>query len=303
MTALVTTAVAVMSSAAQTPVGEGHAPLPWHLASVRMHITSAGDLNSLSCVLNLLDDVPLDHRLFISPMGGYSQTRPFYLGQQTRLTRGFAVKPAGQFSDHLPEGLVFSRWGDMDPASVRASVGGWHLLSDHEDTHASVKVTWPWRKGRYTYRLSRQETVKSADGVYTWVAAFVTDHRSDETIYIGSLRFPGSHVELNPQFVWFVEVYRNLLRPPPKTVPQLRLIVSDWRLNEQPLALARVTCTYPEGVPQVAEVKLARRFVTDGDCAMDQGVPLGDDAYGLVIRPRSINRRPGQVTLWPELKP
>jgi hypothetical protein len=266
------------------------------LADTYWRTRSVAKFRSASVELVLLDDFDQRYNIFLAALTGHLQQQPFYLGQQTRLTATGRTGGPGELTFDWSPGFVFSRWGDMALGSVRPAPRGRYLLSDHEGTHASIKVNQKWGKGRYTYRLERGETVRTPEGPFTWTTASVVCHADGTTQVIGSLRHPGEELVLDPDVGAFVEVYGY--DPGPKTLPPFRLVLGNWRINDGPLNLVPITVRYPKGVPQVAVVKHVDQFFADGDCEKAADLPQGPDAVGIIVRPKPVPREPGEYIVW-----
>jgi hypothetical protein len=291
------------------PVGGPVGPMPWHLADVRLALTQPPPVTTLAVDLLVLDDPPGGHKLFIAPLATLLDGEHFYVGQLTQVVNAYRKdRRGGYWPDaypgywpHLPDGFLFSRWGDTDPDAVRQPHGGFFHAGAHEGPHVGVKVLHRWRKGRYTYRLLRTEQRFEADGKWqSWFAAFVYDHQSGSEVYVGSLRFPGLSHPLTHGLGWFVELYqaRPPFEPVADRVPLVRVVVGNWRLNGSPPQVAGVSVIYPPGSPQVAEVKTLRRFLADGHGHPGPGWPTDAGAAGLLIHPKPVARTPGYQPLW-----
>ncbi len=110
---------------------------------------------------------------FISDIG-------FYFGLQTNVD--------GYPKNLGAKGLVFSRWDTRDLANARGvdSEEGWTQSSGHEGDFIGVRRTYDWGVGEY--RVSFAPDGADADG--EWFGVWITDKATDETTWIGSLKFP-----------------------------------------------------------------------------------------------------------------
>ena len=129
---------------------------------------------------------------FISDVG-------FYFGLQTNV-------------DGYPEnlgakGLVFSRWDTRDLANARVvdSDEGWTQSSGHEGDFIGVRRTYDWGVGEY--RVSLAPDGADADG--EWFGVWITDKATDETTWIGSLKFPyeNGRAAVEPAVYTTMEIY------------------------------------------------------------------------------------------------
>ncbi len=107
----------------------------------------------------------------------------FYFGLQTDVKYPEVALSYGK-------GLIFSRWDTRDLANARsAPEDGWTESSGHEGDFIGVRRSYAWGPGDYRVRLAPDETApKDSDGV--WFGVWITDLSTDETTWIGSLKFP-----------------------------------------------------------------------------------------------------------------
>jgi hypothetical protein len=132
----------------------------------------------------------------------------FYFGLQTdvfdpatSLTRG--------------KGLIFSRWGTRDLTNARyAQEDGWSESSGHEGDFIGVRRSYAWGAGDYRVRLAPDKSApKDSEGV--WFGLWITDLSTDDTTWIGSLKFPlqdGKTVIQAPVYST-MEIYGLGIRP------------------------------------------------------------------------------------------
>ncbi len=88
---------------------------------------------------------------------------------------------------------------------------------------------------------------------YVWVGAFLYSHESKENIFIGSLRFKGKDLKIQPNVANFVELYGRAI--PVSKIPKLTITFSNPRVNGQAIKNPRVRALYPQGVPDYADAK------------------------------------------------
>ena len=277
------------------------APLPWHLADFYVDIGFADPFESLSVDLLVLDDVPREPWLFFNPLGGQLHRNDFYCGLMTLVPDAYQTN--GQYGIRVAEvarGAAFTRWGDMLRESVRPGQTGWWVVSDHEGKLASVKHVHPWRKGLYTVKLARMDAEPFGDSWYRWVGAFLTDHATGFTGYLGALRFPGREPVLDRTLTAFVEAFGTPGVPPPApdTLPPVRLVVGNWRVNNAPVTPKTVDVVYPTAVPRHARAVPAERFWAECGEKPPKGAPTGRGAFAVTVGPKPVDR-PAEERLYP----
>lgn len=85
------------------------------------------------------------------------------------------------------KGLLFSRWGTGDLANARYSeAGGWTESSNIGGEFIGVRRLYDWGAGDYRARIAPDGL--DSDG--EWFSLWITDLGTDETTWIGSLKFP-----------------------------------------------------------------------------------------------------------------
>ena len=164
----------------------------------------------------------------VAPMGGnnglylmlaYSTISDvgFYFGLQTDV---HAVVPVGEPPLSLGKGLLFSRWETRDLADARiAEEDGWIEVSGkegdfEEGDFIGVRRSYAWGAGDYRVRMAPDESIpQESDGA--WFGLWITDLSTDETTWIGSLKFPlqdGKAVIKGPTYST-MEIYYDPIRP------------------------------------------------------------------------------------------
>src|SRR5262249_6212060 len=148
---------------------------------------------------------PSSVNLYLSPVGlGHLSRTPFYGGLQTQVDGHTKKDPKLRT---LGPGCLFSMWGERSLDAIRPSEGGFCQSSGHEGDVVSVRRPYDWKKGTYTYRLTRMDQESSDGQPCTWVGAFVYSHQKDENVFVGALRFKGERLVLDRKVANFVEVY------------------------------------------------------------------------------------------------
>lgn len=107
----------------------------------------------------------------------------FYFGVQTDVKYPEVALSYGK-------GLIFSRWETRDLAYARyAPEDGWTESSGHEGDFIGVRRSYAWEPGDYRVRLAPDEAApQDPDGA--WFGVWITDLSTNETTWIGSLKFP-----------------------------------------------------------------------------------------------------------------
>ena len=89
--------------------------------------------------------------------------------------------------------------------AIRPSEGGFYQSSSHEGDFVSVRRPFEWKKGKYTYRLTRMDQQMIDSKPYTWVGAFfVYSHEKDEKLARRASRFKGEKLVLDGKVANFV---------------------------------------------------------------------------------------------------
>ena len=136
----------------------------------------------------------------------------FYFGVQTDANgRGKAV--------------IFSRWGTRDLAKARWNeTRGWIESAGHEGDFIGVRRSYDWGAGDYRVRLAPDGL--DSDG--EWFGLWITDLTTDETTWIGSLKFPllNGTATFNPHSSATIELYG---------IPRIRPIdIPQWHVSVKP---------------------------------------------------------------------
>ncbi|MDE2839119.1 MAG: hypothetical protein OXM03_00665 [Chloroflexota bacterium] len=154
----------------------------------------------------------------VAPLGGnglylmlaYSEISGvgFYFGLQTDVKDPNILQMRGK-------GLIFSRWETRDLANARyVEEDGWTESSGHEGDFIGVRRSYAWGAGEYRVRMAPDESApQDSDGV--WFGLWITDLSTDETTWIGSLKFPlqdGKAVMQSPVYST-MEIYGDWIRP------------------------------------------------------------------------------------------
>ena len=154
---------------------------------------------------NDVGDFSDEHGLFLMlGVSDISDTQ-FYFGVQTDANRrGKAV--------------IFSRWGTRNLANAKwDETFGWTESAGHEGDFIGVRRSYAWGAGTYRIRIASDGL--ESDG--EWFGLWITDLATNETTWIGSLKFPllNGAEQINPGSYSTLEIYGN---PPiqPIDIPQ-----------------------------------------------------------------------------------
>jgi hypothetical protein len=231
--------------------------LPWHLVDVQRVFPDSNKIETLAADVEFYDDVPESSHFFFVPIDGSLNGRVFYFGAITSLDT-----PTGGTSLSRERGFVFSRWGDKDNTAIRRAPGGYSLSSDHEGEMVSVRLPFPWTKGRYTFLLQRSKREGDKESGQSWVNAFVYSHATQTRSFVGALRFPGPELK---RIIEPIGAFAEIFDVDPKAMaapfPPIVIGMSDIRINGVVRAPDRVEAHYEADVPRVA-----RAFGKNDDC-------------------------------------
>ena len=139
----------------------------------------------------------------------------YYFGIQTSV---FDPRVGGRQG----EGLIFSRWDTRNLDNARVPDGGWTQSSGHEGDFIGVRISYDWGAGDYELRLA-------SDGLDTdgkWYGLWITDLESDNTTWVGSLKFPyvDGQALIKPPSFTTIEIYGSSpIRP--IDIPEIAITV------------------------------------------------------------------------------
>ena len=153
------------------------------------------------------DVTPMEGSLYLMLAHSTISDVKFYFGLQTDVH-------ADVYPTRRGKGLVFSRWDTRDLANARYAADGWTESAGDEGDFIGVRRSYAWGPGDYRARLAPDESSpQESDGV--WFGLWITDLSTDETTWIGSLKFPlqdGKAVIQAPTYST-MEVYGLTIRP------------------------------------------------------------------------------------------
>ena len=242
-----------------------YAPTPWHLVDTWWDIGQETSFESLAVDVTISDDVPSSVDLYIAPIGlGNLSKTPFYGGIQTQAD-GYTKK--NQELRTIGPGFLFSMWGERNHDAIRPSDGGFFQSSGHEGDFVSARRAFEWKKGKYTYRLTRMDQQMIDGKPYTWVGAFVYSHEKDENLFVGALRFKGEKLVLDRKVANFVEVYGQ--QRPVAEIPKVTVTFGPPVVNGVVAKNPTAEAVYEKGVPDYADT-----VAKDGSLVITVGEPV-----------------------------
>ncbi len=200
--------------------------VPEHLVNARWrwnsHSPEMDDgLNHVTFDLTIHNDpeeFPGRHGFYLMVGYGSINGSRMYFGIQTRV-QNLASGGDGR------KGLIFSRWGDRDlghavPACEHEC---WVQESGHEGDFIGVRRSYEWGEGDYRMWLAPDTSQETGH----WYGVWITDLDAEETVWLGSLRFP-PYTEGSPDSWMYstVEVYGQ---------PSIRPIdIPMWHVSIEP---------------------------------------------------------------------
>lgn len=143
----------------------------------------------------------------------------FYFGLQTDVYDPGLGRGRGK-------GLIFSRWGERNLKDAKTAGGDdtWIQESGHEGDFIGVRRAYEWDEGDYRMWLAPD----GADADGEWYAVWFTDLDADETLWVGSLKFPDEDgdADLAPHGYSTLEIYGHpLIRP---------IDIPEWHVSISP---------------------------------------------------------------------
>jgi hypothetical protein len=145
--------------------------MPWHLVDVWWDINKDVPFQSYSIDVTIDDEIPPSTNLYIAPIGlGHFGKTPFYGGLQTQVDGHTKKDPEVR---KLGPGFLFSMWDERSLDAIRPSLGGFCQSSGHEGDFVSVRRSYEWHKGTYTFKMVRMDREEIDGKPFTWVGVFV----------------------------------------------------------------------------------------------------------------------------------
>lgn len=254
-------------------------PRPWHVANIWWDFQDeVENFESLEIDVSIDRDVPETYNLYIAPCGlAEINDMPFYGGIQTNIN-GW---PSGdnRVRVHSGKGAIFSRWSSdlktpigldhvrvADPSCLVESAG-------YEGEFASVRRPLKWKKGTYTWSITKGETVEHKGGRATWFTCWVKDLAGGDRVEVGSLRFEGEDFTFWARHSAFVEVYSTSEIPRSK-IPKVNVTFGWPRINGKKVAIKEASAYYPKAGTGSGGSPACANIVADGDNCVVQVGPI-----------------------------
>ena len=223
---------------------------PWHVANIWWNFAGPVEkFTSLEMDVAIDRDVPETYNLYISPCGiAKINGLQFYGGIQTNIN-GWASKEDRERVSR-GRGAIFSRWS----SDKKTPIGLDHvrMVADdclvesagYEGEFASVRRPFKWKKGSYTWSVTKGDTIERNGEPATWFACQVKDHADDSTFDVGSLLFEGDEFTFWGRHSAFVEVY-STREIPRSSIPKVNITFGWPRINGEKVAIQGTSAFYP----------------------------------------------------------
>lgn len=252
---------------------------PWHLANIWWQFEDAIEgFESLEIDIAIDRNVPEDYNLYIAPCGlAKVNGLQFYGGIQTNIN-GWPSKD-DRVRVHAGRGVIFSRWSadlktplDLDhvrvadPTCLVESAG-------YEGSFASVRRPFQWKKGAYTWGITKGKTIEHNEGQATWLTCWIQDHTNDERLEVGSLLFEGARFKYWDRHSAFVEVY-STRKIPRSNIPKVNVTFGRPRINGNKVPLKNARAFYPGASSGMTASPDCAHVVTEGDRCIVQVGPI-----------------------------
>ena len=239
------------------PAPDAEVSGPWGMIHVNMLLDRPPrDFTSYCATLDMHTEIYGDQPIFINLFLNALNKMEIYGGLQTRIEGQLAAGDGQTEFVIADRGAIFSRWLERAEGAIRVAPGGLFLSNAGEADFISVRNELAWTQGSYRLCLKKSDMVEgerlptryTAEDVshawgryeHTWVRMEVTDLATRETVWIGSLAFPGRTLTANAFNVLFVEVYGDD-RIQVRQVPYFELSVRDVQIDGRNLRFTEVT--------------------------------------------------------------
>lgn len=165
-----------------------------------------------------------------------------YFGLQTNINTG----PKGGWRN-IGKGAIFSVWDVPNNRGVRGPRGSWVEAGVYEGEFLSVRNPYDWESGRYTLRISAEES--DDDG--RWFGFYIND------TWMGSLKFPSVRGEpkIQPYCASTIEVY-GTRHVRPRDIPYWNVVVEPPIVNGR--SVSGVRTHYPSNVGNLTNALISR---------------------------------------------
>ena len=196
--------------------------VPEHLSYARWFWTLASDFETLVYDFTIHND-PGDfsnrYGLYLMVHHGEMSGSGFYFGLQTDVWDPAINRGRGK-------GLIFSIWGqrNLDEARPACDDDCWVQESGHEGDFIGVRRAYEWDTGDYRMWLAPDGQEEGGE----WYGVWLTDLDDDETVWVGSLKFPDEDgdADLAPWGYSTLEIYGQ-----PTILP---IDIPEWYVSMDP---------------------------------------------------------------------
>ncbi len=252
---------------------------PWHVANVWWEFDGAiEDFDDLKIDVSIDRDVPETYNLYIAPCGiAKINDLQFYGGIQTNIN-GWPSKDK-RVLVHSGRGAIFSRWS----ADLKTPIGLDHVRvagpnclvesAGYEGEFASVRRPFKWKKGTYTWSITKGKTIEHKSGLATWFTCWVKDHASEESLQVGSLLFEGKDFTFWARHSAFVEVY-STSKIPRSNIPKVNVAFGCPRINGEKVVFKKAFAYYPDASSGLTGSPDCAKVVADGEQCVVQVGPI-----------------------------
>lgn len=192
---------------------------PWHMLDVYIILAdSVRDFKSISIDIRVRSHIPDGLTYFIAPFNSEFNAIPFYCGVQTA-SGGKNVQTG--IEEQIGRGAIFSRWYERSRKALKTT--GYYASSDKEGDFISVRNKFHWDTGSYRITLYKSAIIPGkplpaqfdtksvmfswGQYVHSWVTMSVTNLKTNRSMVVGSLAFPGKQLAMPPLFGLFFEQY------------------------------------------------------------------------------------------------
>jgi hypothetical protein len=234
-------------------------PVPWmYVAAGILPEKQELNVRSHEVTFQVLDSLDVEHPYFFVPLRVRINNETVYIGVGRFMQRTLIDRK--EVMQMILTG-IYSRWGTIDTKHCRKPEFGYSIGYDHEDDHVTNRTACHIVPGhRYTVKISLAETSKdeqNQDAV--WVQATITDRETGTAVDLGQLRFRGKELKVQFPFGSFLEragtqeeriniISRRKIYDT-EIPPRLRVIVGDWKADNQPIPFQRSYANYVEKTP------------------------------------------------------
>ncbi|WP_149497009.1 DUF3472 domain-containing protein [Roseiconus lacunae] len=250
---------------------------PWHVANIWWHFEdSIKNFESLEMEITIDRDIPDSYNLYVSPCGSaLINGLQFYGGIQTNIN-GW-ISESERTRVHRGHGVIFSRWSSDKKTPIgleHVRTAGDDCLVEsagYEGEFASVRRPFRWKKGTYTWSITKADTMEQNDAASTWFTCRLKDQTSGEVLEVGSLLFEGEQFEFWNRHSAFVEVY-STAKIPRSDIPKVKVKFGWPRINGEKVKLSRTSAFYPDKAAGTTSSPDCAKIHAEGEaCVIEVG--------------------------------